>query len=440
MLKRFQEYIKNQCLFSSDDRILLAVSGGMDSMVMSHLFAQAGFSFAIAHCNFQLRGADSDADATFVETTSKALNIQYYRQDFDTKAYVASQRVSTQMAARRLRYEWLEAVRLKENYNYIATAHHLNDSIETMIYNLTKGCGIRGLHGISPKNGKIIRPLLFAERREIADFVTEHQIAYREDASNASDKYSRNFIRHQVIPQLKTLNSSFEQSTKATIQNLRETEFIFHQAIADFRTKWVEEKGDTLWIDYKKIPKEAARTILYEFLRPMGFHGDQILMLLNTAHQSGISFSSKTHELLVDRDYYIVRERQDHLTLEYNVEIDDKSIHFSNRKLSFEYPDEIPNPIPGNPAIAVLDLEQLQFPLRLRPWTDGDIFQPFGMHGQHQKLKDFLTHRKLNRFEKEQVYVLESAGKICWIVGFRIDERFRINAFSKKVCVVRLSL
>lgn len=436
MVAQFKKHITTQALFSKEDKILLAVSGGKDSVLMSRLFAEAGYTFVIAHCNFKLRGVASDEDALFVRALAKELGVACLVEEFDTEHYAASQKISIQMAARELRYDWLEKTRRAQSCAYIATAHHLNDSLETVLYNFTKGCGIRGLHGILPKQGQIIRPLLFAEASAIVDYIQNQQIPFREDASNASDKYSRNFIRHQVIPKLKKLNPAFEKTASTTIQRIRETEFIFHEAIAHYKKQVLSEQDGHTFIAYQKIPKAAASTILYELLCPMHFNAEQVDMLLHQEHQSGVRFQSATHELLIDRGRYIIRRHTAIEAVELVIEEGTTSLDFQGKRLSFVKLEELPEPMPKAATIALLDYGQLVFPLRLRPWRAGDIFQPFGMGGQHQKVQDFLTHRKLSRFEKEQAYVLESGGKICWVVGFRIDERFRIRATS--TCVLQV--
>jgi tRNA(Ile)-lysidine synthase len=432
MIQNFTKYIADQNLFTKKDEILLAVSGGKDSVCLSHLFAAAGFNFSIAHCNFNLRGDASNEDAVFVQNLAQELGVRYYVKNFETEVFANQEKISIQMAARDLRYTWLEKIRSDHGYQYIATAHHLNDSIETVIYNLAKGCGIRGLHGILPKNGNIIRPLLFAEGTEIETYIESNSLAYREDASNASDKYSRNFIRHQIVPKFKELNPSFEKSANETIQKIKETEFIFDQSIQQYRDLIVKEKGHEIYIDFNKIPKAAAPTVLYEILKPMGFHGDQIKMMLNQDHQSGISFYTETHILLIDRDQYIIRKNEIPKFVKRDIPQSEEAVRLNDKILIFSVLDKVPDPIPKDSSVAVLDFDKLSFPLQLRSWKAGDIFQPFGMHGKHQKIQDFLTNKKLTRFEKEVVHVLESNGEICWVIGMRLDERFRVTEATKK--------
>ena len=280
MLKEFKGFIEKEGLIKEGDQILLAVSGGMDSIVMSHLFQMAGYPFAVAHCNFQLRGEASDRDEEFVKHLAFELKVPYHIIRFDTEAYAKKQKQSIQLAARELRYQWLEEIRETNQYRAIATAHHLNDSIETVLYNFTKGCGIRGLHGILPKTGKLIRPMLFASREEIEAFVNQNDIAYREDASNASVKYMRNKVRHEVIPVLQSINPAFEKTIEENIQRFRETEAVLEGAIKQFRKELITRKEELILIDFTKLPKAGKPTILFELLRDWGFNKDQVNQIL----------------------------------------------------------------------------------------------------------------------------------------------------------------
>jgi len=431
MIHAFLKNISKNQLCSKDDKILLAVSGGMDSVCLSYLCKEAELSFGIAHCNFKLRGTESDQDEVFVKSLAEQLGVSFYSQAFDTASYAKDHKASIQMAARNLRYEWLEKIRQEGQFTFIATAHHLNDSIETVLYNFSKGCGIRGLHGILSKNQNIIRPILFASRAEIAEYVKAHGIDYREDASNASDKYSRNFIRHQIIPKLKELNPSFEKSTAETIEKIKETEFLFQQIVNQYKEDVVEENIDHSIIHYKKLPDEAASTLLFEILNPFGFNSAQIKMMLETDHQSGISFYSDSHILLLDREHFLLKKNEPPKQVTLNVKENEEAIFIKDKMIVFEKLTSIPSPIPTSPLQAILDFEKLTFPLQIRPWKAGDIFQPIGMNGKHQKIQDFLTHKKLSRFEKEEVHVLESAGQICWVLGMRIDERFKVVDTTK---------
>lgn len=428
MLEAFKKYILNENIFKSDESILIAVSGGVDSVVLCHLFKQANFKFGIAHCNFQLRGIDSDEDALFVATLAKQMNVPFFKINFDTNAYVKNHRVSIQVAARELRYDWLEKTRNENGFNYIATAHHLDDSLETILYNFTKGCGIRGLHGILPKVNFIIRPLLFSHKKEVSNFAQQNKIHFREDISNLSDKYSRNKIRHQVIPTLEKINPSLQKTTAKNIQRLKETEELFNYAIALLQENITFEKGNQLWIDLKKlVSSPAPKTLFFEILKPFQYNNDQVEQMLNAiGHQAGAIFSSPSHQTLLDRDFFVVKKRESLIHNQIFIDQNVSSISFPNGKLSFEKIRTENDLDLSDQQVAYFDFSRISFPLILRRWKAGDFFQPTGMKGKEKKVKKFLTDLKLNRFEKEKVWVLESDGKICWVIGFRVDERFKV--------------
>jgi len=433
MVKQLKQYITEQQLFQPAQRILLAVSGGVDSVVLCHLFQQLGYHFGIAHCNFQLRGAESDADLTFVKHLADKLDVPFFSKNFDTEKVAQQQKISIQMAARDLRYDWLEQVRSNENFDYIATAHHLNDSIETVLYNFAKGCGIRGLHGILPKVNQIIRPLLFATKSEIEAFAKKENITFRYDASNALDKYDRNKLRHHVIPILQELNPNFEQTAAHTLDHLRQAEALYDFALATLQDNWVQEQEGKLLIALPDLLQHpAASTILYEWLKPFGFHPDQVAQLLESAQrQAGGLFFSATHKLLIDREQLIVQSLKE-ATEEAVYTVHKKEVvSLKTGILRINGPVDCPTTFAESENVVYLDYDKLAFPLKVRRWQAGDVFQPLGMQGKHQKLQDFFTNQKLSRFEKEQVWLLESDEKICWIVGYRLDERFKITATTR---------
>ena len=430
MVEAFVQFIFDNQLFQEEDRILLAISGGMDSILLSHLFQQPGFSFGIAHCNFQLRGEASELDAEFVEEWARKLKVPFYKKCFDTLALAEERKVSIQLLARDLRYEWLEEIRVKEGFRYIATAHHLNDAIETVIYNYTKGCGLRGLHGIPLRNGSIIRPLLFATKAEIENYCQSNQISFREDESNKTTKYSRNKIRHEVVPVLKELNPSFEKTAQKNILRIQETEAIFDWALEQIKEVVLEEKKGIFKINLDLLQNyPSLPTILFELLSPYGFSSEQINQLLPIeSHQSGITFYSHTHQLLLDRSFLFVKptdekKQEVHLILGPNCKLDLETENFSIKLI-----EEDKIKINPDPNVAQFDQDKITFPLHLRHWEKGDYFCPLGMKGKRQKLQDFFTNNKLSRFEKEKIWILETAKKeICWIVGQRMDERFKVG-------------
>jgi len=430
MLRSFQQYIRQEQLFQPQQRILLAVSGGVDSVVLCHLFHRAKLNFGIAHCNFQLRGKASEEDATFVEKLANELEAAFFKTTFATEKIASERKISIQMAARDLRYEWLEHIRSQEQFDYIATAHHLNDSIETVLYNLTKGCGIRGLHGILPKVNQIVRPLLFATKKQIEAYTKAENTSFRHDASNDSDKYERNKLRHHVLPVLRELNPNFEQTAAQSIQHLRQAEQLYDVALATLREKWLTQTDEKMTIELAELQAHpAARTILYEWLSPFGFHQNQVGQLLESAQrQAGGLFFSDTHELLIDRTQLIVQPTTQQADAEHFFPAPDGRLSLKEGILQIK--GEVPPPatFTDDENVVYLDFSKLVFPLKLRRWQPGDVFQPLGMQGKHQKLQDFFTNQKLSRFDKERIWLLESAGEICWIVGHRLDERFKVTA------------
>ncbi len=429
MLLLFQQYIQQEQLFQAQQPILLSVSGGMDSVVLCHLFQKAELNFGIAHCNFQLRSKDSDQDAIFVKKLATVWDVPFFSTTFATRKIASQRKISIQMAARDLRYEWLERIRSQEKYDYIATAHHLNDSIETVLFNFTKGCGIRGLHGILPKVNRIIRPLLFAAKAEIEAYAKAENITFRHDASNDSDKYERNKLRHHLIPVLQQLNTNFEQTAAQTIDHLRQAEYLYDFALSTLRKKYLKQTGGKIIIELTALQAHpAARTILYEWLRPFGFHQNQITQLLESVkRQAGGLFFSDTHELLVDRNQLIVQPVTQEARIEHFLPTPTSRLSLKNGILYLKGEVDLPTAFVEDENVVYLDFGKLVFPLKLRRWQPGDVFQPLGMQGKHQKLQDFFTNQKLSRFDKEKVWLLESAGEICWIVGHRLDERFKVT-------------
>ncbi len=433
MLRNFKKFIAKEKLFEVNDKVLLAVSGGMDSVVMSYLFDAVGLNFGIAHCNFKLRGKASNDDESFVKQLAKQYNVPFHSTKFETEKIAGEQKKSIQVVSRKLRYEWFEKISKSHNYQFIATAHHQNDSIETVLYNFTKGCGIRGLHGIRSKQRNIIRPLLFTTRKEIEQFAKIEKIVYREDNSNTSDKYMRNRIRQQVIPVLQSINPSFEKSAIETIGRINETEAVFDWALDQLREKAIEVREDLIYINFNELPEEGKATVLFEFLKPFGFNSDQCKQILFDHHpQSGSIYFSESHRATVDRSVLVINKIETELAIDYYIEKDESLFYTQHKSFNFNVLSDIPSTFTESKNVAFFDYDKLVFPLKLRRWEPGDIFHPLGMKGKKQKLQDFFTHQKLSIPEKEKIWIMESDSKICWIVGFRIDERFKITKQTKK--------
>jgi tRNA(Ile)-lysidine synthase len=441
MVEKLRAFVQKETLFGEEEPILVAVSGGIDSVVLCFLMKMAGYTFGMAHCNFKLRGDESNGDAAFVEGLAKKLDVPYFEKSFNTEKIARKEKKSIQIIARTLRYGWLESVRIDNNYARLATAHHLNDSIETVLYNLTKGCGIRGLHGILPINGQIIRPLLFATKEKIVEWAHENKILYREDASNETDKYARNRVRHHVTPMLKTINPSFEKTFEANIDRFRAQEKLQTWAIEYWKKELVQLGRNAVILDATRFGElPTVHTILYEILWPYGFNAAQIGQILTLPSlASGQMFSSEQYDLLVNRTQWIVQKRVDivtenwikNLNKPFFISQDTKLVfrkHVATKDFTFKM----------DKNTAYFDDEKINLPMRLRRWEKGDLFQPFGMNGQHKKVSDIFSNAKLSIFEKEKVWLLESNYEIIWVVGMRTDERFRVTEETEMILEICL--
>ena len=436
LLEKLQQYITQKHLLQKKEEVLLAISGGIDSVVLCDVLYRGGFEVGLAHCNFSLRGEESDKDEEFVKKMGLQYDMRVFTIRFDTEAYANKHKQSIQMAARELRYEWLEEIRRENDYTFIATAHHQNDIAETMLYNLTKGTGIAGLHGILPKQGKVIRPILFASKTDIEVYATKHGLEYREDASNQSKKYARNKIRHLVVPVLEELNPNVVQTFYENAQRFGEVEQIYHAGIAAYRRKLMESHKHDILISIAKLKKiPAVRTILYELLKEYGFNAAQTEQIVRAfGAEAGKIFYSETHQIIKDRKHFILSERNHldsgfALIQEEQVEVQksDVSLQISRHEAEgFEIPKET--------HVACLDADKLQFPLMLRRWKQGDYFYPLGMKRKKKKLSRFFIDLKLSRTDKERVWVLTDDKKhVLWVVGYRPDERFKITRKTKQV-------
>ncbi|MFC2116932.1 tRNA lysidine(34) synthetase TilS [Bacteroidota bacterium] len=438
MLKSFREYIEENSLCSTADKILVAVSGGIDSVVLLDLFHASGFETGLAHCNFHLRGEESDGDAAFVKSLAEGYAIEYYEKDFKTEQFAREKGISIQMAARDLRYQWFEEIRKKFHYELIATAHNQDDILETFFINLSRGTGIRGLSGIPVKAGKLIRPLLFASREKILGYAEKKGISFREDSSNTSDKYLRNKVRQQLIPMLEEQNPSFRKSLMETISKLLDTEKVFAEEMKRMKKSLLKYKGESASIRIADLEKlEYRKTVLYEILSDFNFGSASMEDIIHSlSGPSGKQFLSPTHRLVKDREDLILAPLKEDRDRKYYLELDMGQIS-EPIDLEWVIVDHTENfHIPKDPNVACLDLDLLDFPLILRHWKKGDYFHPFGMEGM-KKMSDFLIDAKVSLPEKERVCLLASGQKIVWVVGHRIDDRFRITNHTKQVLLIR---
>ncbi len=437
MLKSFHDHIARHQLCKATDKILLAVSAGMDSMVMMKLFNKAGYDIAIAHCNFQLRGAEADGEEEFVKEQCHELKIPIYTKRFDTNNHAWENGLSIQLAARELRYAWFEELLTSEKFDKLATAHHLNDSLETVLLNLCRGTGIEGLAGIPLQNKSIIRPLLFASRAEIEDYAGVEKISWREDSSNLTDDYQRNFLRHQIIPKLKEINPSLEHTFLSTLEKVRGGVELMKEGHKQLEKTFLSiVEGKTY------IRKEAfqsfrhAAPVLWEMIKQFGFNVEQCEEINQSIRsQSGKRFLTSTHQLVIDRECLIISLRQDFWEQTEILTGQEKST-LGSWILDIKESEPI---IKSGKLEAVVDLEKLHFPLRWRKWKAGDSFCPLGME-HHKKISDFLIDQKISITDKDAVTVIESDGEIVWVVGHRVDNRFKITPQTKRAITFRISL
>lgn len=429
MLTKFQNHINQNLSFLKGKKLLLAVSGGIDSMVLVNLCFQSKLDFAVAHCNFQLRGEESNGDEDFVKSQTEKLQVPIFIERFNTKAFAEQNKLSIQVVARNLRYEWFYTLLANHNFDYILTAHHLDDSLETFLINFTRGSGIEGLTGIPEQNDKIVRPLLVFSRNEIEAFAQENQITWREDSSNASDKYLRNKLRHEVIPVLNVLNPSLLSSFKNTINHLKLTQSLAQDAAKSLYQKVVSEEEKHTVIDLTKLLKHRNyKAYLFDWLQPFGFADwSSVYDLINA--QSGKQVLSNTHILLKNRDSLLLFSKQNVVSDEvFWIQKEQSEVKIP-LKLSICNASDISHQTTN---VIFVDEDKLQFPLTIRRWQEGDFFQPFGMTGT-KKLSKYFKDEKFSLLDKANIWLLCSDDKIVWIIGERQDDRFKVTANTTKI-------
>lgn len=469
--RRFEQFILEQQLCQqSSHRILVGVSGGKDSVLLLHLLVRAGYSVGVAHCNFNLRGRESDLDEQLVRDYAEELDIPFYVNHFQTADYARDKGLSIQMAARELRYDWFESLCHEEGYDFVAVAHHATDNVETVLINQLRGTGIRGLVGMQVAAGRIIRPLLFLTADEVAKAVEEYSLVYRDDQSNFSTDYVRNKLRLEVGPRLREINPGLEETFARNMEAVREVRDFLDEQVEGLRQQYFSREGavEILQLDSLLLHR-SFRLLLYELLRPYGFSpavaGDVADSLkkaggsgsLSTVDEPGSSgsvktpgttrpgssrsgqqFYSPTHQLLLDRRRALIRPLQDTLSgytankdHRFSIEVWDRT---DFRQLA--EPD-LYKELATDPYKAYFDADSVQLPLRIRQWKEGDTFRPFGMGGKHKKLSDLFTGLKLSRWQKEEVPVVEdAAGNIIWVVPYRMSSDYNICDTTKNVMVI----
>ena len=444
LLQKFLAYIKKENLFTKNDHLLIAVSGGADSVVLCRLCAAAGLNFSLAHCNFKLRDAESDRDEQFVKKLSEQLGVKLFVKTFDTVSQAKLNKTSIEETARNLRYEWFKQLLLESKtadnpFSFLLTAHHADDNVETVIMNFFRGTGIKGLRGILPKQQQIVRPLLFAKRKDIEEYAFKNGVEFITDSSNASNDYTRNLFRNEILPSVEKIYPEALNNVLRNIERLTAVEYLYEESIEQIKQKLVEKKGDEMHIPVLKLLKvKPLQTVIYEIIKDIGFTAMQVNEVEKLLYsESGKYIKSDSHIILRNRKWLIISPKTI-LTQIKNIIIEENAgnILFDEGTLQI-YPSAKPEKFVGDASTVFIDAADLTYPLMLRKWKTGDYFYPLGMT-KKKKLSRFLIDIKLSLLQKEKCWVLESNKKIVWVIGYRIDERFKIISSSKQI--VKLSL
>ena len=435
MQKAFINHIKQNLPFLKESKLLIAISGGVDSVVLTHLCKEVNLDFALAHCNFNLRGNESDADENFVLNLAEDLEVEVFIQNFDTESFAKNEKLSIQLAARQLRYDWFFELSEQLEFDYILTAHHADDNLETFLINLSRGTGLEGLKGIPEVNQNIVRPLLSFSREDIEDYAKTKHLTWREDSSNASTKYLRNKLRHDVIPVLKDINPDVLSNFQNTLAHLNDSSAIVEEAVDSFLNKAIVTIDDSQ-ILYKISEFEALnnpKAYLFEIFKNYGFTQWKDIENLLTA-QSGKLVFSKTHQLLKDRDCLILSE----LTTEENNEIvtileNQNEIKLSNGTLILESVKKLGE---TDKSTIYIDKKTLNYPLTVRHWEKGDYFYPLGMQGK-KKLSKFFKDEKLSLLDKQNTLLLCSNHQVVWVINHRADNRFKLTKQTQDILKIK---
>jgi tRNA(Ile)-lysidine synthase len=433
MLETIRRYIEKEKLLTPGREVIVGLSGGMDSMALLDLLMLLGYRCIGAHCNFHLRGEESERDAAFVQKWCKERELPFTSIDFDTREYASGKKISIEMAARELRYNWFEMIRRQYDAEAVAVAHHKDDSVETVLLNIIRGTGIRGLTGISPRNRRVVRPLLCVTRAAIEAYITERGIPYVFDSSNADDLFVRNSLRMSVIPGLEALNPAVKEAIHRTAQNLSNAEKVYSAAIKEMIGHVVKDDQ----IDIRKLRATTSpQSVFYEILSPLGFGPSTIEDAFGSMDATpGKLFFSEHYRLIKDRECFIIDKiaEKDEAESDCWISLETKEVS-SPLHLIFGT-TEMPAAINKNNRYLHADYDKLTFPLQLRRWREGDWFIPFGMKGR-KKLSDYFTDRKFSLKDKEDVWLLLSGDDIVWIVGERSDDRFRVTDKTEILFIV----
>lgn len=434
MVEAFKKFCTSKNIAIEGVKTIVTVSGGIDSVVMAQLFQIAGAEFVIAHCNFRLRGNESNEDENFVKEMAKRMDVPFYCKSFKTNDFAQENGISIQMAARELRYAWFEQLKVKAGCDQIATAHHKGDTVETVLFNMAKGTGLEGLHGIKVKNGSLIRPLLFATRAEIEQFAKKHKITWREDSSNASNKYSRNKIRLQVVPILEEINPQAQEAIASTAERVYEAEQFLCYQVQELLKKISRIENENIFINTKQLEAlPGSIYVLHRILKPLGFNYAQSVQIRqNLQNGSGKLFYSKTHVVNVDREEIVITPLKEGSASSYFLSEKPDFYSIGNFFIQTRVVQSDSYSIDSASTILAFDMDKLTFPLSVRVWNKGDTFQPLGMKGK-KKLSDFMIDAKIPVNLKNNVWVVISDNLIAGVINHRLDDRFKITKQTKTV-------
>ncbi len=449
LLQRFNKFIKDNNLFSPKDKLLPAVSGGVDSVVLCELCKQAGFHFTIAHCNFQLRGEESERDEQFVRQLGEKYGVEVMVKKFDTEKYASENKLSIQEAARILRYEWFDEIvngqlamgnsKLSENICYsplaihILTAHHADDNAETVLMNFCRGTGLHGLTGIPVSYGNIKRPLLTFSKNELLQFAKEQNLDFVEDSSNQSSRYTRNLFRNEIIPAIIRAYPQVTENLVDNINRFKEIEKLYKVSVGEIKKKLIKQKGSEWYIPIKQMMGYNNRALIYEIISEFGFSEkqiDEVIKLAGSDSGKYVDSPAFNYRFIRHRHWFIISPVNSASAGTIIIEKSDKTVLFENGLLKIDWLNQPPTTF--KKAVGIFDTKEIEFPLLLRKWKAGDYFYPLGMK-KKKKLSRFFIDQKLSKTEKERMWVLESNKKIIWIAGMRIDERFKVTEKTKSV-------
>ncbi len=423
LMQKVKEFIEKEDLFSKQDKILVALSGGADSVALTRILITLGYHCEVAHCNFELRGEESDRDEDFVRNFCRSLNIKCHSIHFETRRYAAQQSISIEMAARELRYNWFSKICEESDCQVVAVAHHKDDSVETMLLNLIRGTGINGLLGIRPKNGNVVRPLLCASRQEVVAYLHRMNQTYVTDSTNLEDEYTRNKIRLNLLPLMEEINPSVKDGLVKTASYLNDISKVYQQAIKESIDRIFITPEKEISIE-KLMNEPAPQALLFEVLSPLGFNSTQVEEVYGSLNgQPGKRFISSQWQVVKDRELLLIEK--------VKTANDKPQIIFEEVLLTKEFV------IPKDKNTACFDANKFKGIISIRKWEKGDYFIPFGMKGK-KLVSDFMTDSKFSLLKKEQQWVLSCNDQIAWLIGERTDNRFRIDDSTQKVIIAKL--